>query len=122
LAQGRDADAAEQLEATQDIVGELAAALPDELRDVFLSRVTALLPSKWARPPQRHGPLLTARERDVAILVARGLSNRDIAQTLFVGERTVETHVGNILGKLGYRSRAQIATWATETRLGHPTG
>jgi non-specific serine/threonine protein kinase len=54
---------------------------------------------------------LTRRERDVARLVARGLSNRDIAESLFVGERTVETHVGNILGKLGFTSRAQIAAW-----------
>jgi non-specific serine/threonine protein kinase len=58
----------------------------------------------------------------VAALVARGLSNRDIGHTLYIGERTVETHVGNILGKLGYTSRAQIAAWAIESGLTRSTG
>jgi non-specific serine/threonine protein kinase len=62
--------------------------------------------------------VLTGRERDVAMLVARGCSNREIADTLSIGERTVETHVGNILNKLGFGSRAQIAAWAVETGLG----
>jgi DNA-binding NarL/FixJ family response regulator len=60
---------------------------------------------------------LTPREREVATLVARGLANRAIAEALVVGERTVETHVGNILGKLGFSSRAQIAAWAVECGL-----
>jgi DNA-binding NarL/FixJ family response regulator len=60
---------------------------------------------------------LTRRERDVAALVARGLSNREIARELFVGERTIETHVGNILGKLGFATRAQIAAWAAASGL-----
>ena len=57
---------------------------------------------------------LTARERDVAALVARGLSNRGIAEQLTVAERTVHSHVGNIPGKLGFTSRAQIAVWAAQ--------
>jgi predicted ATPase/DNA-binding CsgD family transcriptional regulator/Tfp pilus assembly protein PilF len=57
---------------------------------------------------------LTGREKEVAILVGRGLTNRSIADALVVGERTVETHVGNILGKLGFTSRAQIASWVAE--------
>lgn len=56
--------------------------------------------------------LLTAREREVAALVALGLTNRDIAARLVVTERTAETHVQNILNKLGFTSRAQIAAWA----------
>ena len=54
---------------------------------------------------------LTAREWEVARLVAEGLSNRCIAQQLIVSERTVDTHVSHILRKLGLSSRAQIAAW-----------
>ncbi len=54
---------------------------------------------------------LTAREREVAALVARGLSNKQIGETLVISERTAEGHVERILSKLGYRSRAQIASW-----------
>jgi non-specific serine/threonine protein kinase len=59
---------------------------------------------------------LTARERQVARCVAAGKSNRAIAEELVVSERTVESHVTNILGKLAFTSRIQIAVWATEKR------
>ena len=55
---------------------------------------------------------LTPRERDVAIRVAQGLSNKEIARDLGVAEKTVEMHVGSSLGKLGFASRAQIAALA----------
>jgi DNA-binding NarL/FixJ family response regulator len=61
-----------------------------------------------ARPPEA----LSRREREVAILVARGLSNRDIALELVISVATAERHVANILNKLGYHSRAQVAAWA----------
>ena len=51
------------------------------------------------------------READVARLVADGLSNRQIGARLFISERTVDSHVRNILNKLGFNSRAQIAGW-----------
>lgn len=54
---------------------------------------------------------LTRRERDVALRVAEGKSNRAIAEELVITERTVEGHVSNILAKRGFRSRAQIAAW-----------
>ena len=60
---------------------------------------------------------LTAREREVAALIADGLSNRDIAERLVLGERTIETHVGNVLSKLGFTSRAQVAAWAVQKGL-----
>jgi DNA-binding NarL/FixJ family response regulator len=63
------------------------------------------------------GNPLTARQREVVRLVARGLTNRQIAGNLDVAERTVDTHIEHILNKLGFGSRAQIAAWAVEQGL-----
>jgi predicted ATPase/DNA-binding CsgD family transcriptional regulator len=54
---------------------------------------------------------LTAREREIAVLIARGLSNRGIAEELFISPATAARHVANIMGKLGLNSRAQVAAW-----------
>ena len=53
----------------------------------------------------------------MTVLIARGLTNRQIAEVLVIGERTVEMHVSNVLGKLGLASRAQVAVWAVEQRI-----
>lgn len=58
--------------------------------------------------------LLTSRQREVAALVARGLTNKQIARRLGISRFTAETHVRNILDRLGAASRAEIAAWATE--------
>ncbi len=69
------------------------------------------------------GPLaLSPREREVATLVTRGLSNREIARTLYLSERTAENHVQHILTKLGFDSRAQIAAWAVAEGLASTDG
>src|SRR6202035_3678556 len=57
--------------------------------------------------------LLTAREREVAELVANGLTNKEIAARLFVSKRTVDAHLEHILAKLSYVSRVQIAALVT---------
>lgn len=59
---------------------------------------------------------LTPREREIAELIADGLTNKDIATTLVISPRTAEGHVDHILTKLGYTSRAQVAVWVTERR------
>jgi DNA-binding CsgD family transcriptional regulator len=61
--------------------------------------------------------VLTAREREVALLVADGLANRVIAERLAVSERTVETHVRNVLTKLGMANRTQVASWTLRAGL-----
>jgi non-specific serine/threonine protein kinase len=62
------------------------------------------------------GPL-SPREREVVALVARGLSNREIAAQLVITERTAGAHVEHILDKLGFASRTQIGVWAAEHGL-----
>ncbi|MBG6090891.1 helix-turn-helix transcriptional regulator [Actinomadura viridis] len=76
------------------------------------------LPSP-AAVPVTPPATLTAREREIAALVARGLSNRGIAEELVISPATVARHVTNILTKLGFGSRAQVAAWAVE-QLGDP--
>jgi DNA-binding NarL/FixJ family response regulator len=63
---------------------------------------------------------LSAREREVAAMVAQGMSNRQIAQELFLSESTIENHVSKILRKLELASRTEIAAWATQQRLLSP--
>jgi predicted ATPase len=65
-------------------------------------------------PRRGSSSALTRREAEVAALVARGLTNRDIAAQLFLSVRTVEVHVDHVLTKLGFRTRTQLAAWALE--------
>jgi predicted ATPase/DNA-binding CsgD family transcriptional regulator len=69
---------------------------------------------------QQSSDTLTAREREVAGLIAGGLSNRDIAAAMVITEGTVEVHVKHILSKLEFRSRSQVAVWASERGLTRP--
>jgi DNA-binding CsgD family transcriptional regulator/tetratricopeptide (TPR) repeat protein len=86
---------------------------------VFRARADAVIDEITAA----KGPvLLSRREQEVAALVARGLSNREIARTLYLSERTAENHVQHILTKLGFGSRAQIAAWAVAEGLSTPAG
>jgi DNA-binding NarL/FixJ family response regulator len=60
---------------------------------------------------------LTAREREVALLIMQGKTNREIATALVISERTVDKHVGQIFSKLGFHTRTQVAAWAVEQTL-----
>ncbi len=118
----RTDDAERELAAARVIIASIAASLDaGELRDQFVNAAFASLPKARAVTASRAAKEafggLTAREREVAVLVARGCSNREIADQLVLGERTIETHVGNVLSKLGFSSRAQIAAWAVEKGL-----
>jgi DNA-binding NarL/FixJ family response regulator len=98
-------------------LSELAAAAGQVDRATRLAEAAGVLragasrlrlvepPARWKRCP------LTAREQEVAKLIALGLTNRQIADELVISERTADTHVQNILGKLGLKSRAQVAAW-----------
>ena len=72
-------------------------------------------PAKLGRARSQDSPL-TRRESEVAELVAQGLTNRELAEHLVLSERTVQGHVENILRKLGFTSRTQIAAWSAGNR------
>ncbi|MEO7002257.1 MAG: AAA family ATPase [Ktedonobacterales bacterium] len=114
--------------AARMIITRLAATLdgPDgaeeaALREHFLRTALASLlaekPRSSAAVARSAYGGLSPREREVVALVAQGKSNREIAAHLVVSERTAEAHVSNILGKLGFTTRAQIAAWAVEKGL-----
>jgi predicted ATPase/DNA-binding CsgD family transcriptional regulator len=69
-------------------------------------------PSRLAPPSKRTSAMpLSKREVEIAELVAQGLSNKEIATRVFLSERTIETHVSNILNKVGVNSRVEISSW-----------
>src|SRR5688500_5110052 len=102
-----------------------AAAAGDALVAPGVSRrlIEPFATTDTTRPAVRRPPELdelTAREREVLELMARGLSNGELAQRLVVAEKTVKTHVGRILAKLGLRDRVQAVIWAYENGLVTP--
>jgi DNA-binding NarL/FixJ family response regulator len=87
----------------------IAPPLARKLVDLVVHRVPARV-----GPPEL--PHLTPREREVLGLIASGMSNREIARTLFLSEKTVKFHASNVLQKLGARNRAQAIVYARDGR------
>ena len=121
-AQAHYAKAEQAFAAARTVIDDIAATVPDiELRDNFVQQAKTMMSQPQPSTPLQAAKLahdgLTRREREVAALVAVGKSNRAIAETLVLGVRTVEGHVSNILGKLGFTSRTEIAVWAVEIGL-----
>jgi serine/threonine-protein kinase PknK len=107
----------------EDALTRIRADLPAARVDTALAEGAALTPDRatayalhdeWTSPPPSAPRcVLTPREAEVAVLVAQGLTNPQIASRLHVSTRTVGTHLEHIRAKLDLPSRAQIAVWAT---------
>ena len=93
----------------------LSPTVTKKLIEEFVRR-----PPDVVRPSPRELEQLTAREAEIMALVARGLSNAEIAAQAFVSEPTVKTHVARILMKLGLRDRVQVVVYAYEHGLAKP--
>lgn len=103
------------------IDGASMTVLPGRAHVPFAGDVDALVDAirqGLGLPPvkRRFEPAHTPRQMEVAALVSEGLSNRQIAERLVITERSAESHVERIRGRLDFRSRAQIAAWYVATR------
>jgi DNA-binding CsgD family transcriptional regulator len=122
LALKRRDDAEQQFDTARAIIQELSDNVPEgALRDHFLQHALATLPTATVLTSRKMAKKetggLTAREREIAKLIAQGKSNRDIANVLVISEKTTERHVANILSKLGFNARTQIAAWVVAKGL-----
>ncbi|MCL8252325.1 response regulator transcription factor [Aeromicrobium fastidiosum] len=114
----KDAPPEVLLAAVRDVHAGDAVVAPSATRRMlerFLSHPTAADPDHDVRLAP-----LTAREREVLGMIARGRSNREISAELFLAEATVKTHVGRILAKTGSRDRVQLVVLGYETGLVAP--
>ncbi len=118
----KDAQPADLLSAVRAVAAGEAVIAPRVTRRLLESYVHHL-PASGAADPASGERLaqLTARELEVLELVARGLSNAEIAETFVLSEATVKTHVGRILAKLELRDRVQIVVFAYENGLISPS-
>ncbi|WP_350276942.1 LuxR C-terminal-related transcriptional regulator [Kribbella sp. HUAS MG21] len=117
-APGFAVEAACLLAEVYDRSGQQAQARATAAETVPLAKALRMTP--WLERLERPDDPLSPREREVARLVAAGLSNRGIAAALVISERTAQNHVQHILGKLGFVNRAQVAAWAAQRRTQHP--
>ena len=112
----KDAGPADLLSAIRVVHGGDAVVAPSTTRRL-LDQFTPVLPDQRARPAENGLEVLTDREREVLVAVGQGLSNKEIAATLFLAEATVKTHIGRILAKLELRDRVQMVILAYESGL-----
>ncbi len=96
------------------------AQLHPDIARRLMSAISRDMPPQEQEPPSLSTELqvLTEREREVLDFIARGLSNREIAAEMVISEKTVKTHVSNILDKLGLEDRTRAAIWALKHGLG----
>lgn len=116
----KDAPPEEMLAAIRTVHRGDAVIAPSSTRRLLEHLVTALpadTPASGDHPAHQAVAQLTEREREVLVLMARGRSNTEIGQDLFVAEATVKTHVGRILAKVGARDRVQAVVVAYEAGL-----
>jgi DNA-binding NarL/FixJ family response regulator len=113
----KDVRPAELVAAIRTVAAGDAVVSPRVTRRL-LEEYAQVLPPSGDQYPQLAA--LTDREREVLVLVARGLSNAEIASNLYVSEATVKSHVGRILSKLGLRDRVQVVVLAYESGLIRP--
>ncbi len=92
---------------------------PDVARRLMMA-VSSSAPAREVKPISLPEELqvLTEREREVLEQIARGLTNREIAETMVISEKTVKTHVSNLLDKLGLEDRTRAAIWALKHGMG----
>jgi DNA-binding CsgD family transcriptional regulator len=102
-----------EAQALIDEAGAVAARLGMKPLAAAADRAKAAAPSTSASSADP----LSAREREIAALVAEGLTNKQIAETAHISERTAENHVQHIFTKLGFNTRSQIAVWFTQQQL-----
>jgi DNA-binding NarL/FixJ family response regulator len=108
----KDADPEFLLAAIRTVHAGNAVIAPSATRELFAhfdERASIEVPLSFGQ--------LTAREREIFRLAARGLSNAEIASGEFLSEATVKTHISRVLGKLGLRDRVQLVVFAFEHRL-----
>jgi DNA-binding NarL/FixJ family response regulator len=110
----KDSRPEELLGAVRTVLSGDAVIAPSATRRL-LDHIADALPTPTGEDPRLK--LLTPREREVLLAVARGCSNAEIAADLFMAEATVKTHVGRLLAKLDQRDRVQLAVFAYETGL-----
>lgn len=113
----KDTEPAELLQAVRIVAAGEALLAPSVTRRLIEEFATRPDPN---RTPPSALEVLTAREREVLELVARGLSNGEIATELFISPSTAKTHVSRVMMKLGARDRAQLVVTAYETGLVTP--
>ncbi len=113
----KDIDPNELVQAVRD-ASQGKAQLHPEIAKKLMSAVAANQPGKESPSPVSSLGNLTEREEEVLRLIARGLTNREIAEKMVISEKTVKTHVSNLLGKLGLEDRTQAAIWAFKHNLG----
>jgi DNA-binding NarL/FixJ family response regulator len=117
----KNAPPADLLAAVRTVHSGDAVIAPSSTRRLLEHVATGVGPVGSPEPDERLAGL-TDRERQILLLIARGLSNAEISAELYLSETTVKTHVRHVLAKLGVRDRVQAVVVAFETGLAHVGG